>query len=263
MLTFYIIAFFAGLIAGIINTLAGNGSVLTLYVLMDMFNLPAHIANATNRLGFVSQGIGSIPQFYKSGQLNLQKNIVLLTCIFLGAMLGFMATFYISEAQFKFVIKYLLLLLLFVLLIKPEKWLRQTDLKYKLPTYLLAPAALLLGFYGGFIQMGMGIFLIVLLVLGARYSLAESNAVKIVSTVSYSAVGLIIFAYHGLIEWQIGLTLASGQLVGGFIGGYFSANYPNAPIWVYRLLIGMVLISVARLFGFFELLYQLTAFFWG
>ena len=253
MLFFYIFAFFSGIIAGIINTLAGNGSVLTLYVLMDMFSLPSNIANATNRLGVVSQGAGSIPQFYKSGQLNLQRNSVLLICIFLGAMFGFLVTFYVNDAQFKSIIKYLLLLLLIVVLIKPERWLRQTNLNYTIPKYLLVPVAFLLGFYGGFIQMGMGIFLLILLVLGAKYSLAQANAIKTVSTVTYTVVGIFIFAYFGLISWQIGLTLAAGQYVGGYLGGYFSANYPNAPIWIYRLLILMILISVLRIWGVFNL----------
>jgi uncharacterized protein len=254
MLENYIIALFGGIASGIINTLAGNGSVITLYILMDLFGLSAAVANASNRLGVVTQGAGSIPQFYKSGQLNLEKNYLLLACIFVGAMFGFATTFYVNDAQFKTVIKYLLLLLLLVVLVKPERWLRQTDSNFKIPRFLLVPSALLLGFYGGFIQMGMGIFLLVLLVLGARYSLAEANAIKTVSTVSYTAVGLIIFAYAGLIDWKIGGTLAAGQFIGGFIGGYFSANYPNAPIWVYRLLLVMILWAVMRLFGIFELI---------
>ncbi len=257
MFEYYIIAVFGGIAAGIINTLAGNGSVITLYILMDLFGLSAAVANASNRLGVVTQGAGSIPQFYKSGQLNLEKNYLLLICIFVGAMFGFAMALYVGDAQFKTIVKYLLLLLLLVVLVKPERWLRKTDFNYTIPRFLLVPAALLLGFYGGFIQMGMGIFLLVLLVLGARYSLAEANAIKTVGTVSYTAVGIIIFAYFGLINWKIGGILAAGQFMGGYIGGYFSAHYPNAPIWVYRLLIVMILWAVLRMFGVWEWIYKM------
>ena len=49
-----------------------------------------------------------------------------------------------------------------------------------LGSFFTIPAFLALGFYGGFIQMGMGIFFLAAMVLGARYSIIDGNAVKIV-----------------------------------------------------------------------------------
>ena len=42
-----------GMLAGVINTLAGGGSLLTLPVLIFM-GLPPNVANATNRIGIAS-----------------------------------------------------------------------------------------------------------------------------------------------------------------------------------------------------------------
>lgn len=244
----YLIALLGGILAGIINTLAGNGSTITLYILMDVFGLPPNIANASNRLGVVSQSLGSLPQFYRAGKLNLGRSWELIGWMFIGAILGIFLALWVDDSQFKAVFKYMMFVMLGVILVRPERWLRNSDLNFQLPFWLRAPIGLLLGFYGGFIQMGMGIFLLMFLVLGAKYSLQESNMVKIVSTAAYTLVAVLIFAYYGWIDWWAGGTLALGQTIGGYLGAFFATRYQNANIWVYRLLIVCVIWALVRMF---------------
>ena len=70
----YPLFFFAGLLAGFINTLAGNGSVFTLSLLL-FSGMPAGLANGTNRVGALVQCIVSIATFRNSNQFKpLLKN---------------------------------------------------------------------------------------------------------------------------------------------------------------------------------------------
>ena len=154
----YSVAIFGGFLAGIINTLAGNGSAITLSILTEMLGLPGNMANGTNRVGILAQGISSTYAFHKNKKLDISrgKDIIILT--FIGAIIGVIAAISVSNEQFKFVFKFLMVLMFFVILIKPSRWFKETDLTYNLPKIISIPVFLILGFYGGFIQMGMGVF---------------------------------------------------------------------------------------------------------
>ncbi len=245
----YLMMFFGGVAAGCINTLAGNGSSITLYFLLEVFKLDPTIANASNRLGMMTQGFGSLPSFYRNGNVQPRRDWFIFSLLILGAMGGVTVALYADGNAFRMVYKVLLLVLLPVILIKPERWLRSTDVDFRLPKWLLVPVCLCLGFYGGFIQMGMGVFLLLFLVLGARYSLLDGNALKNASTVAYSFICACIFAYFGLIDWWLGGILALGQWIGGYLGGYFATNYKNAGTWVHRLLVVVILFAIVQAFG--------------
>jgi hypothetical protein len=244
----YALGLLGGILAGIINTLAGNGSSITLYLLMDVFGLSPTIANGSNRIGMVTQGIGSLPTFYKNGNLNLKRDAPILILILIGAIGGIIVAINIDPAQFKSIFKYLLLLMLGVVLVKPERWLRQEDDIKKIPFLYLIPICLALGFYGGFIQMGMGIFLLMFLVLGARYKLMDGNALKNAVTLLYTSVAICVFAYYNLIDWKFGGILAVGQFIGGYLAVRFATRYESATLWSYRLLIAVSIFAVVRLF---------------
>ena len=70
----YLFAILGGILAGIINTLAGSGSVVTLPILV-MLGLPANVANATNRVGVTIQNVVGITTFHRKGHLNLEGGL--------------------------------------------------------------------------------------------------------------------------------------------------------------------------------------------
>jgi len=249
-----LIVLIGGFLAGIINTLAGNGSAITLTILTEMIGLPANVANGTNRVGILSQSSVSSYIFKKNGKLNLEKSWIYILYIFIGAMIGVYVAIQVSNEQFKEVFSYLLVIMLMVILIKPKRWLRETDEAFHLHP-ILAPLVMIpLGFYGGFIQMGMGVIFLIVFVLIARYNLMEANGVKVFVVAFYTAVVLGIFAYKGLVDWRIGLIMATGQTAGAYVGATFGTTYKNADIWAYRLLVLIVLWGIYRLFNVGELL---------
>jgi len=252
----FLLAIVGGLIAGIINTLAGNGSAITLTVLTEILGLPPNMANGTNRVGITAQSAMSSYIFQKNGKLKIKNSWFYIVLIFIGAMLGVYVALNVSNEQFKTVFSYLLLVMLVVILIKPKRWLRETDTDFKLHPALAVLLMVPLGFYGGFIQMGMGVIFLIVFVLIARYNIMEANAVKIFVVFLYTVVVLGIFAYKGLVDWKMGALVAVGQTAGGWLGAEFGSKYKDADKWAYRLLVAIVLWAIWRLFdlsSFFNL----------
>lgn len=242
------------LFAGFINTLAGNGSVITLTILTEMVGLPGNLANGTNRVGTFTQTAASSYGFYRGGRLHLQRSRLIVALTTLGAIGGVVVATQISNEQFISAFRFLLVLMLIVILVKPERWLRDTDDAHRMPYWLSIPAFLAIGFYGGFIQMGMGIFFLAVMVLLARYSLIEGNAVKAFVVAVYTVIVLAIFHAQGLIDWKIGGLMAIGQTIGGYYTATISSRYPNANVWAHRVLVFVILMALANMFGLFELL---------
>jgi hypothetical protein len=145
-----------------------------------------------------------------------------------------------------------MVLMLFVILVKPERWLQSSDVK-KLPMWINIPVFLMLGFYGGFIQMGMGIFFLAVLVLLAKYSIMEANAIKTIIIFIYTTLVLAIFAWQGLVDWKVGIIMAAGQTLGGYLTAAYAIKIPNINTWAYRLLIVIIIFAILTQFGFIKL----------
>ncbi len=245
----YLIAFGGALIAGSVNTLAGNGSAITLSILTELIGLPGNLANGTNRVGVVLNGAGSTYGFYRGGKLNLSntKNLILITVA--GAILGLVIALRISNEQFMGIFKFLMLFMFFVILIKPSRWLKESNTSALLPKWIMYILYFLLGVYGGLIQMGMGIFFLVLAVILDGFTIIHANALKVTLVLLYTSIAVIVFHFQGLIEWPIGLLMGAGQFIGGWATAHFASRSPWAGKIAYGLLLIIVIASLLSLFG--------------
>ena len=252
----YILAIAGGFIAGIMNTLAGYGSVITLTILMDVIGLPATIANGTNRVnvftGVIASGLG----FYKNGKLDFTKGKWVIAFTFIGAVVGVLVAINVSNEQFKSIFKYLVAVLFIIVLVNPKRWLREQSEDYEMPVWLMIVVFIPLGFYGGFIQMGMGLFFVAATVLLGKYSIIESNAVKVAVVGLYTVVSLVIFHVNGLVDWKAGALVGVGAAIGGYFTADIASRYQNANLWAYRLLVVIIVAIVLRSFGVVDYLYQ-------
>jgi len=247
----YSIIIIGSFVAGCINTLAGSGSAITLAILTEVMGLPGNLANGTNRIGVVGQGGISSYVFHKNDKLNISGSLPIIVLVTIGAIIGVYVATQISNEQFKEVFKYLMVAMLFVILVKPKRWLSNAKVSIVKPTLLTAPLFLALGFYGGFIQMGMGIFCLALFVLVSKYDIIQANALKALTVTVYTVIVILIFQWKGLIDWKAGALLAAGQMIGGFVTAEFASKYKNADVWAFRVLIIIVILVILKLFGVF------------
>ncbi len=250
-----VIAVTGSFLAGGINTLAGNGSAITLTILTELLGLPGNTANGTNRIGIFTQSAAGAYAFYRNGKLQIDRSWSYILFTSLGAVAGILVAIWVRNDQFISVFRFLMVVMLLVILVKPKRWLRETDYDRKPNLWFVTPVFLALGFYGGFIQMGMGVFFLSAMVLGAKYSLIDANAVKIVVVGAYTLLAVLIFSWRGLIDWEIGLIMALGQTAGGYLTAHYASKYPQANVWAHRLLIVVVILAIIKLFDLHTLFF--------
>jgi hypothetical protein len=244
----YAIAIVGAFIAGGINTLAGNGSAITLTILTEVLGLPPNVANGTNRIGIFTQSAITSVVFNKHGKLNVSRNKKYIIPIIFGAIAGGILAVNVSNEQFKVVFKFMMVFMLVAVLVKPKRWLRQTDENFKPKWYFYIPVLLALGFYGGFIQMGMGVFFLIIMVLGMRVNIIESNAIKGFVIAVYTLLLITLFHYQGMIDWKLGGIMAIGQTLGGYLTAKFASQYKKADQVAYYVLIVVMVLAIGKLF---------------
>lgn len=245
----YLIAILGAAIAGAINTMAGNGSAITLTILTELLGLPANMANGTNRVGVFTQTLGTTYGFHRNGKLKMERSKLYMISTVIGAVIGVIVSTKVSNEQFKSVFRFLMIIMLFVIVIKPQKWLRETDTSKKVNPWIVIPAYLGIGFYGGFIQMGMGVVFLAVTVLWAHFSLMDSNVMKSAIVGVYTLLALFIFQWNGLIDWKIGGIMAIGQAAGGYLMANYASKYPQANVWAHRILVIIVILAIIKLFN--------------
>ena len=246
-----VIAVAAAFTAGVINALAGNGSVITLSVLTTVLGLPGVIANGTNRVGVLMNAAGAMAGFAGKRKMDYRHQLQYILPVIGGAVVGILVATKVTSEQFMSVFKFLMVVMLLVIVTNPQRWLIAHAGKSAMPKWLEWPAMLVLGFYGGFIQMGMGVFYLAVLVLIARLPMIESNTIKAISVGAFTLIAVIIFAFSGLIVWSIGLVMGVAQFGGGWLSAHYASKIPGAAKYAYYMLIIAVSLSVLKLFQVF------------
>jgi uncharacterized membrane protein YfcA len=244
---YYFIAALGSLAAGFINTLAGSGSAITMSILMFLVGLPAKEASATIRVSILAMTSATIPTFYKQGKLKIERDWLVILCMTIGGIGGIITLLWVDNAVFKEIFKYFFVIMLIIVLMDTKSWLKATDPK-RLPVYWVIPLYLMVGFYGGFIQMGVGVFFLVVTVLGARYNIIDAAGMKLASIGSYTIFAVAIFAANGLIHWDIAAAMAVGEIIGGRLGARFATRNKKAAFWAHRLLVIALIVVVLKAF---------------
>jgi len=245
----YPLAIVAGIIAGVINTLAGSGSLVTLPMLIAL-GLPSHVANATNRVGVAMQNVVGITTFQRSGKFNLTGSWWLIAPTIPGALVGAWLATQLGQQEMDAVIGAVMVIMLFIILFDAEKWLREkSEVREGRPSLLTLILFFGIGVYGAFIQAGVGVFILGAMVLGTGYSLIHANAIKLMIVLVVTLLALVIFIQQGMVDWGLGALMAVGQSIGAWLAVRFATRYKYANLWVRRLLITVIVISILEFFG--------------
>lgn len=244
----YALLILAGVFAGFINTLAGSGSLITLPMLIAL-GLPANVANGTNRIAILLQNIVGVSSFRQQKILDFRTSVKLVIPAVIGSIAGAFIAVDINEEIMRKTIGGLLLFMFFVILWKPSRWLREQQGKAPLPYWIRAVIFFAIGVYGGFIQAGVGVFLLSGLVLGAGYDLVKANAVKVLIILIYTFFALAVFILNDQVNYAYGFILAVGNMIGAFLGARVAVKW--GPKFVRYLLLATIIVAAAKMLGFF------------
>jgi uncharacterized protein len=236
----------AGFVAGFINTLAGTGSLITLPLLIFL-GLPATVANGTNRVGVLLQNIVAVATFRSRGALEMRSAWKLALPAVVGSVLGARLAVDIDQQTMRYVIGALMLVMLGIMLLKPERWIAAHASPRAPRLFVEVPLFFAIGVYGGFLQAGVGIFLLAALVLGAGFNLVGANGVKNLIVLLLTIVAIPVFVMHDQVQWAMGLLLGAGQAVGAWVAAHVAVK--RGAGFVRMFVIVTVLISAVALFA--------------
>jgi uncharacterized membrane protein YfcA len=209
-----LVLFAVGTIAATVNVVAGGGSFLVLPVLIFL-GLPPAVANATNRVGVVSQTLTSTAAFHGAGLLD--RRLAWHACVpaAAGALVGAFLALVVSDALFKRTLAVVMLALTLASFLGRKEAAVAAD-EVEAPAWL--PVAFFgVGVYGGFIQAGVG-FLVLAITSALALDLVRANALKTLVVLVLTILALALFVSQGAVHWPFGLALAAGNALGGLLG---------------------------------------------
>ncbi|MCD6449963.1 MAG: sulfite exporter TauE/SafE family protein [Thermotogaceae bacterium] len=234
--------FLSGIFAGWVNVLAGGGSFLTLPAL-TYSGLGIDIANGTNRLAILLQNIAAVYKFRKSGILEWKKAFKVALPILLGAVAGSSIVVSIPKDLLKRIVGFLLIGMFIFMVRNKDKLIKETRVhESKLIRFL---ASFGTGLYGGFIQAGVGFFLIYTFTNIEGMDIVKANAYKVFSALLYTIFIIPIFIISRKFDFISGLILSAGNIIGAFISTGMAVKRGSKFV---RLVVYAAMIASAVLF---------------
>ena len=235
----------AGIIGGAINVIAGGGSIITVPA-MIFLGVPGPVANGTNRIAILAQNITAISTFRRSGLSNVRLSLTLSACAVPGAVAGAWLGTRLTGEIFNTVLAGVMVLVLILMQTRPGS----APVKGGEPRNLLAGHIMMLaaGFWGGFIQIGMGFILMPILNRVMGLDLVTTNVYKVAIVAVYTAAALIVFAVGSDILWLTGAILAIGNSLGGYLGAKLTLQ--RGERLIRHVLIVAIVVMIVRLLFF-------------
>lgn len=213
----------AGALAGWINVLAGGGSLLTVPIMLFM-GIPGSVANGTNRVGILIQNIAACSTFFHRGYPDWRLGLSLAIATLPGALVGALLGTQLSGVWFERILAAVMVAVLILMMKAPEPHTEQAESQpLSRQRLILGHIAMLgVGFWGGIIQVGVGFILMPVLHRIMGFDLVRVNQHKVFIVLIYSALALWIFVSSGQVLWLVGLSLAAGNFLGGWLGAHMT-----------------------------------------
>ena len=231
----------AGTVAGFVNTVAGGGSVVTLPVLVEIVG--ASVANGTNRIAILMQSLAAVAGYQRGKAVPWHVVWPLIPPMMLGAVSGaYVATTIPSEAMRR-VFAFVVVLVAVLVFVKPSRWIGEAETRLHQPwRWLVFLAA---GFYGGFVQAGVGFLMLAGLVLGGGLGLVKANAAKVALILLYTPLVLVLFAFADQVDLAVGLVLGVGNMTGAWISAHLAVR--KGAGWIRWVLIVAAVAAAIRM----------------
>lgn len=239
----YLLLFAAGLVAGVVDAIAGGGGLITLPALLGL-GVPAPLALGTNKLGSTFGSFSATRSYVRHGAVDLRECVSGIVWTAAGAFAG---AFTVRRLDADFLarsIPWLLAAIVLYLVFRPQ--LGETDRHHRMeraPFYALF--GLTLGFYDGFFGPGVGSFWTIAFVMVLGHNFVKAAAHAKVMNLTSNAASLALFAASGAVLLGPGLALGAGQLLGGRLGAHLALT--RGARFVRPIFLVMASLTIAKL----------------
>jgi uncharacterized protein len=239
--------FLTSIAAGVMNALAGGGTVLTFPALLAAGVTPV-AANATNAVALIPGSLTAGLGF--RGELGTNSGRVLLFLLvasLAGGLLGAWLVVIAGDALFRELVPWLILgaTALFILQEPLRRWrekrnAQQAEKKLDdLNLWGLAAAQFVVAIYGGFFGAGMGILMLAELGFIGLSNIHQMNALKNFAAVCINGIAAVFFALGHHVHWPLAALMAVGSVLGGYGGAWLAQRIGEAMVRWAIIVIGL------------------------
>jgi uncharacterized membrane protein YfcA len=234
-----ILIILGGLGAGIINGVAGGGSLISFPLLLAL-GYPALTANVTNTVGIWPGYLGSAAGFRTEIADQTDRLARLAPVSILGGVAGAVLLLTTSSATFATIAPYLILGAAALFAAQPllRRALDGASAPQARPLLMMV-GTFLASIYGGYFGAGMGVMLLAILGLALPDSIARTSGLRTVLSILVNGVAAAVFLIHGGLAWDVVGLLAAGSLVGGWIGARVALAIPAYALRAVVILVGV------------------------
>jgi uncharacterized protein len=243
----------AALLAGIVNALAGGGTLLTFPALRTAL-LPDHgaladsFANGTSTIALGPASLSSAWAYRR--EIAKVKNWLALLIVpsLLGGGVGsWLAAEY--KNTFRVLVPWLILLAALLFTLQPfiTRWLAKGSkadddaLPSRGAQVAVVFAQLLIGIYGGYFGAGIGILMLSTLGLMGMKNIHEMNALKTILAGSINGMAIVVFLWKGLFEPKLALAMMAASILGGYVGARYARQVKQQYIRWFVIAVGFSL----------------------
>lgn len=220
-----------GVIGGMLNVIAGGGSLLTMPT-MVLMGIPGPTANGTNRIAILAQNLSAITSFRTKGFSDFKLSLTLALAATPGAVLGAWTGTKVEGVLFNRILAGIMIGVIALMVFKQLRSGKKSapapaaaEDRSSLTRIIVGHVCMIgVGFYGGFIQAGVGFLLMAALHNVMGLDLVRVNMHKVFIVAVYTVVALAVYIARGHVLWAEGLTLAIGMAAGGWIGANLSVS---------------------------------------
>jgi len=232
-----------GIAAGVVNAMAGGGSLLTV-PLLTFAGLPGGVANGTNRIGVLVMNIAAAWSFRRGGISVVGRVAPVLAPTMIGSFVGAVVVSQLADETFERLFGLLMIPLLVLSLRPPKASVAEGAAAW--PRWASIAVFSGIGLYGGAFQAGVGLFLTLALA-RSGIDLVLANAIKVVVILALTAIAVPVFVVQGQIDWPFALVLSAGFGIGGAVGARLAVRGGERVIR--PVLIGAVVALAVRMIG--------------
>lgn len=245
-ITSSLLLFGVAFISGFINVGAGGGSSLTLPMLIFL-GLESSVANGTNRIGVIMQNIAAVYSFKRSkySQFKLSLKLSLLTLP--GTVVGAFLAVKLNDQLFEKILGIVMIgIIISMFLPKAKNTNNGENQKITWQVYL---SMIGIGFYGGFLQVGVGFMIMAALQHLMKLNLIYVNMHKVFIVLIFTLPALLIFATTLNVNWFWGFILGLGNATGAWWSAKLSVKKGEKLIKV--VLVAAIFIMALKLLNVF------------
>ncbi len=238
----------SGIVVGIINTLAGGGSIITI-TMFTALGLPITVANGTNRIAVLFQNLTATATFLKKRMLNIRHGLLLSIPVIVGNIAGSLVATHIDETAFKICFGVILLVILVYIIFDNKFKIKEGhNIDIKPQHYLWF---LLIGFYGGYIYIGIGYLILAITLWSMRMDIVAANVIKGFVILIATPFSLAVFMINEQVAYMFGLLHGVGNIIGSFIASHYLVGWGKGFIKGFTAIV--VIICFADLIGIISL----------